>query len=71
MTNLGTNITNQQMNEFVYAADIDGDGQISFDEFSKVMMAQVASPPHRRKSRRNGALRVAGKVAVVCIGTLI
>ncbi|KMZ61583.1 Calmodulin-related protein [Zostera marina] len=71
MTNLGTNMTNRQMNEYVYAADIDGDGQISFDEYSKVMIAQVAPPSKHRKSRRKGAFKVAGKVACEVAGGFI
>ncbi|CAN7022831.1 hypothetical protein BRARA_F01927 [Brassica rapa] len=39
MTNLGEKLTDEEVDEMVREADVDGDGQINYDEFVKVMMA--------------------------------
>nr|VDD08313.1 unnamed protein product [Brassica oleracea] len=40
MTNLGEKLTDEEVDEMVREADVDGDGQINYDEFVKVMMAK-------------------------------
>ncbi|PKA59795.1 Calmodulin [Apostasia shenzhenica] len=40
MTNLGEKLTNEEVNEMIREADDDGDGQINYAEFVKVMMAK-------------------------------
>ncbi len=40
MTNLGEVITDEEVDELIREADIDGDGQINYEEFAKVMMAK-------------------------------
>ena len=40
MTNLGEKLTDEEVDEMIRDADIDGDGQINYEEFVKVMMAK-------------------------------
>ncbi|KAM0016147.1 putative EF-hand domain-containing protein [Helianthus debilis subsp. tardiflorus] len=40
MTNLGEKLTDDQLDEMIREADLDGDGQISYQEFVKIMMAK-------------------------------
>ena len=40
MTNLGKKLTDEEMDEMIREADVDGDGRINYDEFVKVMMAK-------------------------------
>ncbi|KAK4784016.1 hypothetical protein SAY86_018384 [Trapa natans] len=39
MTNLGEKLTDEEVDEMIREADVDGDGQINYDEFVKIMMA--------------------------------
>ncbi|KAL2510936.1 Calmodulin-5 [Abeliophyllum distichum] len=45
MTNLGEKLTDEEVDEMIREADVDGDGQINYEEFVKIMMAK------RRKQR--------------------
>ncbi|PSR90104.1 Calmodulin-related protein [Actinidia chinensis var. chinensis] len=45
MTNLGEKLTDEEVDEMIREADVDGDGQINYEEFVKVMMA-------KRRARR-------------------
>merc|ERR1712224_383466 len=38
MTNLGEKLTDEEVDEMIREADIDGDGQVNYDEFVKMMM---------------------------------
>mmetsp|Transcript_2907 Transcript_2907/g.4717 ORF Transcript_2907/g.4717 Transcript_2907/m.4717 type:complete len:150 (+) Transcript_2907:171-620(+) len=40
MTNLGEKLTDAEVDEMIREADADGDGQINYDEFVKMMMAK-------------------------------
>ncbi|KAL8136658.1 hypothetical protein V2J09_002659 [Rumex salicifolius] len=40
MTNLGEKLTDEDVDEMIREADVDGDGQINYDEFVKVMLAK-------------------------------
>ncbi|KAM0946460.1 putative EF-hand domain-containing protein [Dioscorea sansibarensis] len=40
MTNLGEKLTDEEVDEMIRDADVDGDGQINYEEFVKVMMAK-------------------------------
>uniref|UniRef100_M1E148 Calmodulin-3 n=2 Tax=Solanum tuberosum TaxID=4113 RepID=M1E148_SOLTU len=40
ITNLGEKLTDEEVDEMIREADVDGDGQINYDEFVKVMMAK-------------------------------
>merc|ERR1712226_537415 len=40
VTNLGEKLTDEEADEMLREADIDGDGQINYEEFVKVMMAK-------------------------------
>ncbi|RID58592.1 LOW QUALITY PROTEIN: hypothetical protein BRARA_F01882 [Brassica rapa] len=40
MKNLGEKLTDEEVDEMIREADVDGDGQINYDEFVKVMMAK-------------------------------
>lgn len=40
MTNLGEKLTEEEVDEMIREADIDGDGQINYDQFVRMMMAR-------------------------------
>mmetsp|Transcript_13981 Transcript_13981/g.30405 ORF Transcript_13981/g.30405 Transcript_13981/m.30405 type:complete len:159 (-) Transcript_13981:51-527(-) len=40
MNNLGEKLQNSEVDEMIKEADLDGDGQINYDEFVKMMMAK-------------------------------
>merc|ERR1719333_216569 len=40
MTNLGEKLTDEEVDEMIREADIDGNGQVNYDEFVKMMMAK-------------------------------
>ncbi|KAH9738631.1 calmodulin-7 [Citrus sinensis] len=44
MTNLGEKLTDEEVDEMIREADVDGDGQINYEEFVKVMMANLWNP---------------------------
>ncbi|CDJ36704.1 calmodulin, putative [Eimeria mitis] len=39
MTNLGEKLTDEEVDEMIREADIDGDGQINYEEFVGMMLA--------------------------------
>uniref|UniRef100_A0A7N0ZUD9 EF-hand domain-containing protein n=1 Tax=Kalanchoe fedtschenkoi TaxID=63787 RepID=A0A7N0ZUD9_KALFE len=51
MTNLGEKLSKEDVDEMIREADADGDGQINYQEFVKIMMAK------RRRQRRKTASR--------------
>merc|ERR1712046_54842 len=40
MTNLGEKLTDEEVDEMIREADVDGDGQINYEEFVKIMMSK-------------------------------
>lgn len=40
MTNLGEKLTDEEVDEMIREADIDGDGQVNYEEFVKVPPTQ-------------------------------
>merc|ERR1712048_1157190 len=38
MTNLGEKLTDEEVDEMIREADVDGDGQVNYDEFVKMMI---------------------------------
>lgn len=46
MTNLGEKLTDEEVDEMIKEADVDGDGQINYEEFVKVMMAKWGNYSH-------------------------
>ncbi|PKC60368.1 calmodulin [Rhizophagus irregularis] len=40
MTNLGEKLTDEEVDEMIREADVDGDGQINYEEFVKMMMTK-------------------------------
>ncbi|XP_075512001.1 calmodulin-7-like [Primulina tabacum] len=50
MTNLGEKLTDEEVDEMIREADVDGDGQINYEEFVKIMMAKRRK--HRIEARR-------------------
>ncbi|XP_050387418.1 calmodulin-like [Argentina anserina] len=62
MASLGESLTDQQIDQMVHEADIDGDGQINYQEFVKVMLAKkvhsssrgsTSSKGHRKTKKRS------------------
>jgi Ca2+-binding EF-hand superfamily protein len=40
MMNLGEKLTEEEVEEMIREADIDGDGQVNYEEFVKMMLAK-------------------------------
>jgi len=40
MSNMGEKLTDEEVDEMLRNADVNGDGQINYEEFGKVMMAE-------------------------------
>ena len=40
MTNLGEKFTEEEINKLIREADVDGDGQINYEEFVTVMISK-------------------------------
>lgn len=40
MTNLGEKLTEEEVNEMIKEADVDGDGLVNYDEFVKMMLTK-------------------------------
>lgn len=40
MTNLGEKLSDNEVDEMIREADVDGDGQINYDEFVKMMLSK-------------------------------
>jgi calmodulin len=40
MTNLGEKLSDEEVDEMIREADVDGDGQVNYEEFVKMMMAK-------------------------------
>lgn len=38
MINLGERLTDEEAEQMIKEADLDGDGQVSYDEFARIMM---------------------------------
>lgn len=39
MVSLGEKLTDEEVEQMIREADVDGDGQVNFDEFVRMMMA--------------------------------
>lgn len=44
MTTLGEKLTEEEVDEMIREADVDGDGQINYEEFVKVSAARARPP---------------------------
>lgn len=40
MTNLGEKLTDEEVEEMIKEADVDGDGQVNYEEFVRMMLAK-------------------------------
>ena len=56
MTNLGEKLTDEEVDEMIREADVDGDGQINYDEFVDVRRCLPAPPPRARAPPRCATL---------------
>ncbi|KAK4279260.1 hypothetical protein QN277_016987 [Acacia crassicarpa] len=61
MTNLGEKLTDEEVDEMIREADVDGDGQINYEEFVKVMMAKMRRQTMGGKPGKNQGSRGGGK----------
>ncbi|CAL0302534.1 unnamed protein product [Lupinus luteus] len=59
ITNLGEKLTDEEVDEMIREADVDGDGQINYDEFVKVMMAKMSKRKIEKAGRHNYGTREA------------
>ena len=50
MTNLGEKLTDEEVDEMVREADIDGDGQVNYPEFVKICQSVKIIQPFARNS---------------------
>lgn len=58
MTNLGEKLSDAEVDEMIREADVDGDGQINYDEFVKMMISKVRPlPPAPCPAPRNRTAR--------------
>lgn len=39
MINLGEKLTDEELEQMIKEADLDGDGQVNYDEFARMMIA--------------------------------
>lgn len=49
MTNLGEKLSDNEVDEMIREADVDGDGQINYDEFVKVSHLSTAAAGQKRE----------------------
>lgn len=49
MTNLGEKLSDNEVEEMIREADVDGDGQINYDEFLKVRFLSLSRSTSRSK----------------------
>ncbi|CAD6229397.1 unnamed protein product [Miscanthus lutarioriparius] len=54
MTNLGEKLSDEEVGEMIREADVDGNGNINYDEFVKVMMAKRRSKRTEEKAAVRG-----------------
>ena len=48
MNNLGEPLTDQEVRSMIEEADLDGDGRINFQEFSRLMQTQQQQQQHQQ-----------------------
>jgi EF-hand domain pair len=46
MTNLGEKLTDEEVDEMIREADVDGDGQVNYEEFVRMMVAKCGARDH-------------------------
>ena len=62
MTNLGEKLTDEEVDEMIREADVDGDGQVNYDEFVKMIgQVNVSSGAFGRRDRATGREPAVGR----------
>eukprot|EP00804_Cyclotella_cryptica_P016645 CCRYP_001963-RA/>CCRYP_001963-RA protein AED:0.34 eAED:0.49 QI:144/0.5/0.4/1/0.5/0.4/5/0/205 len=64
MTNLGEKLTDEEVDEMIREADIDGDGQINYEEFVKMMMSNLRAQGHNGTCNVNNVLTTVANEAL-------
>ncbi|KAK9002571.1 hypothetical protein V6N11_025242 [Hibiscus sabdariffa] len=62
MANLGEKLTDEEVDEMIREADVDGDGQINYEEFVKVMMANYNSPAKKKERSKAKVSLIVGSI---------
>lgn len=57
MANIGERLTDEEVGEMISEADVDGDGQINYEEFVKCMMAKKRRKRIEEKREHDGGSR--------------
>lgn len=52
MTNLGEKLSEEEVDEMIREADVDGDGQVNYEEFVRMMTSSCDKHDHAQPGRK-------------------